>query len=231
MSETPRSSGPQFRADNQGEQEAVRTTIVGGRPPGSGQPLGDIPRGVEVLVKKASVDPAFRKTLVSQRAAAAGAIGLVLEPAEKLMLQAVPAEQLEAIIDRTRVPNSQRRVFLGAAASAMLAALSAGVAGCDTDKGIRGVRPQDPGGTRGSAPDFPNEPAPTGIAPDLPPEPGPSEPSGSGDAAEDGVGPGVEEGDVMTFGIQPEMPPRVTGKAPDLPPEPPTSAPPGASPD
>jgi hypothetical protein len=40
---------PQFRADRPREQEAVRMTIVGGRPSGSGQPVGDIPRGIEVL--------------------------------------------------------------------------------------------------------------------------------------------------------------------------------------
>ena len=34
------------------EQESVRTTIVGGRPPGSGKPMGNVPRGIEVLLKK-----------------------------------------------------------------------------------------------------------------------------------------------------------------------------------
>ena len=46
------------------EQEAVRTTIVGGRPPGCGQPVGQIPRGIEVLVKKAAVDPEFKTLLL-----------------------------------------------------------------------------------------------------------------------------------------------------------------------
>ena len=45
-------AGPQFHADRPQEQEAVRTTIVGGRPPGSGKSVGNIPRGIEVLVKK-----------------------------------------------------------------------------------------------------------------------------------------------------------------------------------
>ena len=60
-------SGPQFRADRPTEQRAVRTTIVGGRPPGSGQPIGDIPRGIEILLKKAAVDPAFQELLLRQR--------------------------------------------------------------------------------------------------------------------------------------------------------------------
>ena len=34
------------------EQPAVVTTIVGGRPPSAGQPIGTVPRGIEVLVRK-----------------------------------------------------------------------------------------------------------------------------------------------------------------------------------
>ena len=60
------------------EREAVRTTIVGGRPPGSGKSVGMIPRGVEVLLKKAAVDPLFRDLLLERRAGAAGEIGLGL---------------------------------------------------------------------------------------------------------------------------------------------------------
>ena len=131
MSKRPDTSGPQFRADRPVEQEAVRTTIVGGRPPGSGQAVGPIPRGIEVLVKKASVDPAFRQILLERRAQAAEQIGLELDPAEVMMLRAVPAAQLETIIARTRVPTEHRRAFLGKAAAAMLAAIGViGVQGC-----------------------------------------------------------------------------------------------------
>jgi len=90
MSDSPRSSGPQFSADRVAEPEAVRTTIVGGRPPGSGQNVGDIPRGIEILVKKAAVDPDFKRALLSKRADSADEIGLRLEPAEVLMLRAAP---------------------------------------------------------------------------------------------------------------------------------------------
>jgi hypothetical protein len=51
----------------------------------------EIPRGVEVLVKKAAVDPAFKKMLVEKRAKAADDIALKLSPAEAAMLDAVPA--------------------------------------------------------------------------------------------------------------------------------------------
>lgn len=139
MSQGKGASGPQFRADRPVEQEAVRTTIVGGRPPGSGQSVGPIPRGIEVLIKKAAVDPDFKELLLQQRAAAAGQIGLTLDPAEALMLAAAARTQLEAVIAQTSVPEEHRRAFLGKAAVAMLAAIGivAPVTGC----GSKGNRP------------------------------------------------------------------------------------------
>jgi len=128
------------------EREAVRTTIVGGRPPGPGNEVGAIPRGIEVLIKKASVDPEFRKLLLERRAGAAEEIGLALDPAEAAMLASVPAAQLEAIIAQTRVSPMTRAAFLGKAAALMLAALGA-QAGAD------------------------GPPPPGGIAPDRPPLP------------------------------------------------------------
>ena len=89
-----------------------------------------IPLGVEVLVKKAAVDPEFRTLLVERRAEAASHIELELQPAEAAMLAAVPQAQLEAIIDRTTVPQEHRRAFLGKAAAAMLAAVGLSAAGC-----------------------------------------------------------------------------------------------------
>jgi acyl carrier protein len=88
-----------------------------------------IPKGIEVLVKKASVDPAFKMLLLAQRADAAREIGLDLDATEALMLAAVPSQQLESIIARTSVPQEHRRAFLGQAAAAMLAAIGAVVAG------------------------------------------------------------------------------------------------------
>ena len=158
MSDSRPFSGPQFRADEAVEHEAVRMTIVGGRPPGSGQPLGPIPRGVEVLIKKASVDAEFRTLLLERRAAAADEIGLRLDPAEALMLAAAPAAQLEAVIDRTNVAQEHRRAFLGKAAAAMLAAVgAAGVGiGLGSPAGIRAVS-------------IPRR-TPADIPPDMPPE-------------------------------------------------------------
>ena len=144
------------------EQEAVVTTIVGGRPPGCGTSVGNIPRGIEVLVKKAAVDPEFRKTLLEHRAGAAGEIELTLTPAEAMMLAAVPVEQLRAIIDRTQVNEESRRAFLGKAAAVMLAALGGAVAGA-AEPDSQGIRPDVPV-SEGVRPDVPVS---KGVRPDT----------------------------------------------------------------
>jgi len=95
------------------------------------KPLGDIPRGIEVLVKKAAVDGAFREALLRERARAADRIGLVLEPAEAAMLAAIPAKHWEQVVAGTRGPAPLRAAFMGYAAAAMLAAVTPAVAGTD----------------------------------------------------------------------------------------------------
>jgi len=124
---------PSDRPPRPGEPESVRTTIVGGRPPGSGKPVGPIPRGIEVLIKKAAVDTEFKRLLLEKRAEAAREIGLVLDPAEALMLKAATAAQLDAIIARTTVAPSILPAFLGRAAAVMLVALGAGAVGCSNE--------------------------------------------------------------------------------------------------
>jgi hypothetical protein len=108
------------------EKDAVFTTIVGGRPPGSGTEVGQIPRGVEVLVKKASVDPKFRRLLLEKRGDAAREIDLELTDAERSMLSSISVEQLNKIIANTKVKPEHREVFLGAAGKLMLAVLISG---------------------------------------------------------------------------------------------------------
>lgn len=152
------------------EQPAVKTTIVGGRPPGPGKGVGAIPRGIEVLVKKASVDADFRRLLLAKRAEAAKEIDLTLEPAEAMMLNAVPAAQLEAIIASTTVAPVSRAAFLGKAAAAMLAAIGAGV-GCDEIIPVTGTAPDRPPASKGEQPDRP-EKAPLKPAPEYPPTDG-----------------------------------------------------------
>jgi hypothetical protein len=116
-----------------------------------------IPRGIEVLVKKASVDPAFKILLLDRRAEAADEIGLQLEPTEAMMLATTPREQLETIIANTVVPEEHRRTFLGKAAAAMLIAAGTVAAVSTCSLGVR-----------------PNRPAPAGISPEPTPKPKPS---------------------------------------------------------
>jgi len=131
-------------------QEPVNLTIVGGRPSQKESARKDTPRGLEVLLKKASVDEEFRELLLAKRSEAVKEIGLELDPAEGMMLDTLPGAQLEAIIRRTRVPPEDRRVFLGKVASVMLAALGAGVTACPgCSRGSRADRVQ----TKGIRPD------------------------------------------------------------------------------
>jgi hypothetical protein len=86
-----------------------------------------IPRGIEILVKKAAVDLLFKQVLLDKRSGAAEMIGLALNPTETAMLDSIPREQLEAIIAGTKVQPGIRSAFLGYTAAVMLAAL-----GCST---------------------------------------------------------------------------------------------------
>jgi hypothetical protein len=108
----------------------------------------DIPRGIEVLVKKAAVDPGFKALLLAERSAVAAAIGLELSETEAAMLDGVPVEQLKAIIANTTVSPKLKPAFMGRAAAVMLAALGVGLAGCGDDDGtgpqVRGTRPDEP---------------------------------------------------------------------------------------
>ncbi|MHC4520389.1 MAG: hypothetical protein ACYTAS_17520 [Planctomycetota bacterium] len=117
------------------EQEAVFSTINGGGQPASGARACAIPRGVEVLLKKASVDPEFRKLLLEQRGEAARIIDLELTDAEREMLAHIPVEQLEQIINNTKVKPEHRLIFLGVVGALMLAAVAIGIDSCASDKG------------------------------------------------------------------------------------------------
>ena len=113
--------------------------------PGTSCGLDNVPRGVEVLIKKAAVDAAFRDVLLSQRDGAAEKIGLNLEPAEAAMLRAIPAAQLEAGVAQTRVSPKLHAAFMTYTAAVMLAALGAGSTyAANEDFVARGVAPDYP---------------------------------------------------------------------------------------
>jgi hypothetical protein len=162
--------------------------------PRGGEAMGSIPRGIEVLVSKASLDAEFRALLLKRRAKAADEIGLALSPAESMMLGAIPAAQLEAVIARTKVAPSNRRAFLGRAAAVMLAAL--GMTGCEVGcvKGIRPDRARD------------MEPGPTAEKTEEPPEPAPRTTTGI-----------RADRPPVSEGIRPDRPPPPTGSRPDRP--------------
>lgn len=110
-------------SDQPEEMPAVRTTIVGGRPPGSGKAVGNIPRGIEILVKKAAIDRSFRDKLLLLRSNAANLIELSLTTTEKAMLDSIPENQLISIINSTKVQPGLASAFMSYTAAIMLAAL------------------------------------------------------------------------------------------------------------
>ncbi|HBC89329.1 MAG TPA: hypothetical protein DCZ94_20500 [Lentisphaeria bacterium] len=189
------------------EKEAVYTTIVGGRPPGCGTKVGEIPRGIEVMVKKASVDPEFKEQLVRERGKAAESINLKLTPAETAMLSVIPENQLEKIIDSAKVAPQQKNAFMSKTAVLMLAAVGASILqGCENNV-PQGIRPDQPGNqnatvqqntqdtsnsyqplTKGSRPDIPNNMS-RGIRPDRPKtvEPTEAQPTPAGANGEDSL--------------------------------------------
>lgn len=136
---------PGEKSERSGEKDAVFTTIVGGRPPGSGTQIGTIPRGIEVLIKKASVDPEFRSLLLEKRAEAAKEINLKLTKAEQTMLSSISMEQLEKIIDNTKVSTEHRKTFLGTTAVLMLAAVTGltvvSINSCPSSVATAGISP------------------------------------------------------------------------------------------
>ena len=144
MSQSEGMSGPQFRADRVAEQESGPHDDRRREAPRQRANPWCIPRGLEVLLKKAAVDPQFKERLLAGATAAAAEIGLELDDVERLMLKSVPAKQLETIIAQTRVPEEHRRTFLGHAASAMLAVLGLGAAA----KAVDVPPPRAPGGVR-----------------------------------------------------------------------------------
>lgn len=212
------------------ESEIVRTTIVGGRPPAQGRVAGNIPRGIEVLVKKAAVDPDFHRQLLAKRAGVAQEIELELTQAETLMINTIPQAQLNAIIANTQVPEPERRAFLGRLGTMMLAAIGAtackvfrmapGGARPDTptvnpETTIEGIQPDDPTATPGPnvetgiRPDDPTA-TPAGIRP-TPAAPGgirPDDPTATpGDTSED-CPETAEPKERITRGIRPTLPGR-----------------------
>jgi hypothetical protein len=135
---------------------------------------GSFPHGIEILVKKAAVDPAFRRILLKDRREAARSIDLALSPAESVMLESVAQSQLESMIAACPVDAGERSALLGRTAAVILAALTAGSAAFDCNptpasKGIQPDRPEIGDTNRRTAPDRDyDRMAPGGMRPDHP---------------------------------------------------------------
>ncbi len=89
---------------------------------------GGTPYGIEILLKKAAVDPEFRELLLEKRSEAAKEIQLTLAPSEVAILTSIQDDQLRAIISKTKVLPKHRSTFLGSCAGQMLVAVGTVVA-------------------------------------------------------------------------------------------------------
>ena len=124
-------------------------TIVGGRSADS-KPAGDSPRGIEILLKKASVDGDFAKVLLESPEQAARLISLNLQDSERRILLNTPRGTLRTMIRNTTVKRQQMNAFKTMSASLMLAAVlavSSLASGCDSDCSpvrTKGISADDP---------------------------------------------------------------------------------------
>jgi len=97
-----------------------RRTIVGGRSR-SDRLVGDFPRGIEILLKKARVDSTFRELVLQDPLTAGQSIALDLKPLEINILNSTPRSVLQKMIDNTRVPKQHVKTFRTARTAAVLA--------------------------------------------------------------------------------------------------------------
>jgi hypothetical protein len=95
-------------------------TIVGGRS-AEQRDQNNYPRGIEILLKKAKVDPAFQKLFLEDPLAAAKSIDLDLKESEKKILKNTLKPVLKTMIDNTFVPKHHVKTFLTAQTAAVLA--------------------------------------------------------------------------------------------------------------
>ena len=117
--------------DGSGPQSAVKTTIVGGQPPGNQRDLeGRVPVGIEELLAMAAVDDDFAEALDGRRAEAIEASGVALTDSERAILGTVDRGALEQMVAGVRglLPEQARREFLGRSAAAMMFLMGGGAA-------------------------------------------------------------------------------------------------------
>lgn len=187
--------------------EFTSRTIVGGRPRKGRRQRISIPAGIEKALYKAAIDPVFKKRLFVDRGRTIEDNGIALTPFEAQVLDNVPDERLELMIQQIRPASHGKRKFMKAVASVVvtLATGTAGVA-CDDDKNPSDAH--DDGDMPADVSDVTTEDVPiadpVGILPDVPEDPAPEEEEDVADAEEDVP---VDVHFDGSWGIGPDVPP------------------------
>ena len=165
------------------EKRAVKTTIVGGQPPGNERPMPPIPIGIEELLGMAAVNRDFATALAADREAAIIASGVELTGTERGILSAIDDRTLAQMVVNVEggVPNRARRAFLSRSAAALLVLAGGGAiaSACGSDdKRQPKHRPDVAGGARPDIPEPPPQPADASVPIDA--EAAALDPTGSG---------------------------------------------------
>jgi hypothetical protein len=195
-------------------KRAVKTTIVGGQPPGNDRSLPPVPVGIEELLGMAAVNADFARALRDDRGAAVRASGVALTSTEADILAAIDARTLTTMIGNVGggVPNRDRRAFLQRASAALLVLAGGGAVAAAASCG----------GER--SPKYHNDVA-GGARPDYPPVEPPMDDAGPCDAGPPDAGPS----DAASAADRPPPPSPTRGISPDRPEPPPATR--GISPD
>lgn len=127
-------------------------TIVGPQPSGRGTGRRlSIPRGLERLVALAGISPEWKADVLAGPLAAAREAGLELSESERAVIESVPREALEGMIESFGKSAAPERPKLtkSAALAALAAILAGGLSGCDfldtiLGQTTMGIMPDEP---------------------------------------------------------------------------------------
>ncbi len=115
--------------------------FVGGRA-GSPSGQGRYPHGIEILLKKAKVDPQFRDKLLRDPVSAAHSIDLVLTDSEEIILANASRSTLSTMIQKAFVPRHQVSSFLTQKAPALVLLVLASTVALEAS-GTKGITVED----------------------------------------------------------------------------------------
>jgi hypothetical protein len=167
-------SGSRRAGPEDGQRSVARRTIVGGRPDDGLQ--RSVPQGIEHVLQRAALVPAFRRKLLTDRERALDAVAEELTDTERAILLAIPTEQLERMI-RGAAPMMPGRRSLLARVAGMFGVLIGGAFSLPTcsgpaprTKGLDAVEvPKWAQPTKGMSPGDPGSKVTMGKRSDVPP--------------------------------------------------------------